>query len=69
MWDFDLSASIGAMVRTAPFIILRMLVYFGIALLYIIATGLGSDLDLLDPIEVLLGEGEADPTEAGDTKR
>ena len=41
MWDFDLSASIGAMVRTAPFIILRMVVYFGIALLYIVATGVG----------------------------
>ena len=44
MWDFDISASIGAMVRTAPFIILRMLVYFGIALLYIVATGVGGSV-------------------------
>ncbi|GBE43589.1 hypothetical protein BMS3Bbin10_01669 [bacterium BMS3Bbin10] len=41
MWDFKLSDAFGAMVRTAPFIILRMLVYLGISLLYIIATGIG----------------------------
>lgn len=44
MWDFDLSASLGAMVRTAPFIVLRMVVYFGIAVLYIVATGVGGAL-------------------------
>lgn len=44
MWDFDLSASFSAMARTAPFIILRMLVYFGIAVLYIVATGVGGAL-------------------------
>lgn len=44
MWDFNLSASIGAMIRTAPFIILRMLVYFGIAVLYIVSTGVGGAL-------------------------
>ena len=41
MWDFSLSKSIGAMVRTAPYIVVRMAVYFGIALLYILATGGG----------------------------
>lgn len=44
MWDFDISASLGAMLRTAPFLILRMLVYFGIAVLYILATGVGGAL-------------------------
>ena len=40
-WDFSLSAAISAMVRTAPFIIVRMLVYFGIAIAYIVSTGAG----------------------------
>ena len=40
-WDFNLSAALAAMGRTAPFIILRMAVYFGIALLYVFATGGG----------------------------
>ena len=44
MWDFSLSAALGAMTRTAPFIILRMIVYFGIAVLYILATGVGGAL-------------------------
>lgn len=41
MWDFSLGGAIGAMRRTAPFILLRMAVYFGIAFLYIFATGAG----------------------------
>lgn len=41
MWDFSVSGAIGAMLRTMPYIIVRMLVYFGIALLYIVATGGG----------------------------
>jgi hypothetical protein len=41
MWDFSISATLMAMARTAPFIIVRMLVYFGIAVLYIFATGIG----------------------------
>lgn len=40
-WDFSLSSALSAMVKTAPFIVLRMLVYFGIALLYVFATGSG----------------------------
>lgn len=44
MWDFSLSGALAAMRKTAPFIVFRMLVYFGIALLYILATGLGSGL-------------------------
>jgi len=41
-WDFSLGESMGAMVKTAPFIVLRMLVYFGIAILYLISVGAGS---------------------------
>lgn len=40
-WDFSLSNALGAMVKTAPFIVVRMMVYFGIALLYVFATGTG----------------------------
>lgn len=46
-WDFSLSESIAAMKRTAPFILLRMAVYFGIALLYVFATGTGSGIGYL----------------------
>jgi len=41
MWDFKLGAAFGAMQRTLPFLLARMLVYFGIALLYIFSTGIG----------------------------
>ena len=41
MWDFSISNAFGAMVRTMPYLVVRMLVYFGIALLYIVATGGG----------------------------
>ena len=40
-WDFSLSQSIAAMVKTTPFILTRIAVYFGIAILYILATGGG----------------------------
>ncbi len=41
MWDFSISNAFGAMARTTPYLVVRMLVYFGIALLYIVATGGG----------------------------
>ena len=41
MWDFNIAATFGAMLRTLPFIVLRMLVYFGIALGYVLAVGAG----------------------------
>jgi len=41
MWDFELGRAFGAMAKTAPFIFFRMLVYFGIGILYVIATGTG----------------------------
>lgn len=42
MWDFSLGAAMGLMGRTLPFILLRMAVYFGIALGYILVTGAGA---------------------------
>lgn len=42
MWDFSIARAIGLMVRTAPFIALRLVIYFGITLAYIIATGGGA---------------------------
>ncbi len=44
MWDFDIGRSVTAMVRTLPFIVVRMIVYFGVALLYVIATGVGGGI-------------------------
>ena len=44
MWDFKLGVAFGAMQRTLPFLLARMLVYFGIALLYILSTGIGGAL-------------------------
>lgn len=42
MWDFSVGRSVSVMVRTWPFIALRMVVYFGITLAYIVATGTGA---------------------------
>ncbi|WP_198144113.1 hypothetical protein [Gilvimarinus agarilyticus] len=42
MWDFDLTRAISRMGRTSPFILLRLLVYVGIALGYILVTGIGA---------------------------
>jgi hypothetical protein len=42
MWDFNLGSALGMMLRTLPFILLRMAVYFGIALGYILVTGVGA---------------------------
>jgi hypothetical protein len=42
MWDFSVSKALGLMVRTAPFIIFRVIVYFGITAALIIVTGTGA---------------------------
>ena len=42
MWDFSFSKAIGMVVRTLPFVILRMIVYFGIGLAYLFAVGTGA---------------------------
>lgn len=41
MWDFSIGQSLGLMMRTLPFVLLRAAVYFGIALAYVLATGTG----------------------------
>lgn len=42
MWDFSLGRAIGAMFRTWPFIVLRMAVYFAVALAYTVFAGAGA---------------------------
>lgn len=44
MWDFNIASALGLMVRTLPFILLRMAVYFGITLGYILVTGMGAGM-------------------------
>lgn len=42
MWDFSVGRSVSVMLRTWPFILFRMTVYFGITIAYIAATGAGA---------------------------
>lgn len=42
MWDFSISKALGLMVRTAPFLLLRVMVYFGIGVALILMTGAGA---------------------------
>ena len=44
MWDFDIGRTLAIMARTWPFIGLRLVVYFGITLAYILATGAGAGI-------------------------
>ena len=44
MWDFSIRQSISLLARTMPFILLRCAVYFGIALAYILITGVGAGI-------------------------
>jgi hypothetical protein len=44
MWDFSISKALGLMVRTAPFILLRCLVYFGISVALVVITGAGAGI-------------------------
>ncbi|MBC00603.1 MAG: hypothetical protein CML67_13770 [Rhodobacteraceae bacterium] len=44
MWDFSIGSALGMMMRTLPFIIFRMAVYFGIAVGYILVTGTGAGI-------------------------
>jgi hypothetical protein len=39
MWDFSIGRALGLMMQTLPFILMRMVVYFGITIAYVIATG------------------------------
>ncbi|MCK9517012.1 MAG: hypothetical protein WCZ18_06615 [Ottowia sp.] len=42
MWDFNIRQALGLMWQTLPFLILRLLIYFGITLGYILLTGIGA---------------------------
>ena len=42
MWDFSAGRALGAMFRTWPFILLRMVVYFAIGLAYVVMAGAGA---------------------------
>src|SRR5258706_7230745 len=42
MWDFSLGKAVGAVLRTFPFVLLRMLVYFGIGIAYLLTVGIGA---------------------------
>jgi hypothetical protein len=44
MWDFSFTRSIGMILRTLPFIVLRLIVYVGIAIAYVFTTGIGAVL-------------------------
>ncbi|MEP1766026.1 MAG: hypothetical protein ABJJ53_05190 [Sulfitobacter sp.] len=44
MWDFNLSTAFSLMHKTAPFLIFRIIVYFGIAVAYVLATGTGAGI-------------------------
>lgn len=44
MTDFSFGASMAVMRRTAPFVVLRILVYFGIAVAYVLVTGAGAGI-------------------------
>jgi len=44
MWDFETGKALGDMRATAPFIVFRLIIYFGIGLAYVIGTGAGAGL-------------------------
>jgi hypothetical protein len=39
MWDFNLGRAIGMVLRTLPFVLLRMAVFFGIGFAYLLTIG------------------------------
>jgi hypothetical protein len=44
MWDFSVGKALSAVIRTAPFVLLRLAVYVGIAFAYLFAAGFGAIL-------------------------
>jgi hypothetical protein len=42
MWDFSVGGTLGIVIRTWPFVILRIVVYFGITVAYVVSTGAGA---------------------------
>lgn len=47
MWNFSIGKALGLMIRTAPFLIFRALVYFGIAASLVLMTGAGYGVGFL----------------------
>lgn len=44
MWDFSIGKTIGILLKTMPFILTRMVIYFAITLTFILATGVGAGI-------------------------
>jgi hypothetical protein len=44
MWDFSFSRALAMVLQTLPFVVLRILVYVGIALAYVLTVGVGGAL-------------------------
>jgi hypothetical protein len=44
MWDFSMATALGLMRKTAPFLLFRIAVYFGIAVAYVLVTGTGAGI-------------------------
>lgn len=44
MWDFSIGRTIGILLKTMPFILTRMVIYFAITLAFILATGVGAGI-------------------------
>jgi len=44
MWDFSMGTSFALMRKTLPFLLFRIVVYFGIALAYVLGTGTGAGI-------------------------
>jgi hypothetical protein len=42
MWDFEIGRTLSIVARTWPFVLFRVVVYFGITIAYIAATGMGA---------------------------
>jgi len=42
MWDFEIGRTLGVVFRTWPFVVFRMIVYFGITLAYVLVVGTGA---------------------------
>ena len=47
MWDFSFGRAVGMVMRTLPFIVLRLLVYAGISISYLFAIGTGAGIGWL----------------------
>lgn len=44
MWDFSFGRAVAMVMQTFPFVVLRVLIYFGIAVAYTLATGTGAGI-------------------------